>query len=61
MRGTISAVVAFVVTRVVFSMLGFHYSIFSESFNLEKFTIDIGGFALVYFASYVVLGRILKK
>lgn len=59
MRSIISAIIAYIGTRFVFSIFGFEYDIFSDPFNLWKFAIDIGGFAAIFFAAYFLLGMIL--
>ena len=59
MKAVISAIVAYSVTRVFFSMVGFHYDLWNDPFNLINSVIDIGAFAAVYLATNMLLQKFL--
>jgi hypothetical protein len=40
--------IAYLVTRVLFAAMHFHYNLFFEPFNVAKAAVDLGSFVLVY-------------
>ena len=59
MRTFISMIIAYVGTRIIFSLFDFHYDILGEPFDLGKLLIEMGGFAALFIPTYFVLGKIM--
>ena len=57
MKSFISAIVAYVGSRVLFALFGFHYNLFGEPFNAGKLVLDIGVFVGIFFGAYWLMGR----
>ena len=57
MKSFISVIFAYVGTRVLFALFGFHYNLFGEPFNAGKLVLDLGVFAGLFFGAYRLMGR----
>lgn len=52
----ISLFVSYAISRICFKVIKFKYSIFNESFKLEKFIIDFGCWIIVFcIVQFIVL------
>ncbi|SFH26629.1 hypothetical protein SAMN05421739_1091 [Pontibacter chinhatensis] len=57
----ISLIITYVVVKVVHSLIGFDYDIFSEGILNLKFLIDVASWAIVSAAVYFLLRKLLPQ
>lgn len=57
----ISLILTYVIVKVVHSMVGFEYDIFSEGILNLKFLIDVASWAIVSAAVYFLLRKLLPQ
>ena len=58
MRSVLSAVIAYVGSRLLFVLVSFEYDLFSDPFHVGKFAIDLCVFAGCYLIAYWLLGQL---
>lgn len=51
---------AYIVSRVIFKLTNFKYSLFSDPFNITKFAIDLGTWMIISFIILLVLKKCFK-
>ena len=52
-----SALIAFAGSRLVFSAMNFHYSLFQDPLSITKLAIDFGTWAALYLLASLALSR----
>ena len=53
----LSAFLAYVISRVIFNAMNFHYSMFQDPFSITKLAFDFGLFAALYLLSAFALSH----
>ena len=61
MRPFLSAILAYIVTRIVFALFDFHYRLWGESFDPGKLLVDLGTYCVLFIVIYYLLGRLLPS
>ncbi|MCY6372221.1 hypothetical protein [Clostridium ganghwense] len=56
----ITVIFAYIVSRGIFKLTDFNYSIFSEPFNIIKFTIDFGTWMIISLVILLILKKCFK-
>ena len=61
MKYFVSFLVAYIVSRLIFSAFDFQYSLFSEPFDIGKLVIDVGVFGVLFFGAACVFGWLVPE
>ena len=54
----VAVIVALVVSRLVFAYFHFHYSLFTDPFDIVKLTIDFGTWTVTYLIVTAIVHKI---
>jgi hypothetical protein len=57
MRSFLSALIAYISSRIIFALFDFNHWSLGDAFDLVKLLIDIGVYAGLFFLFYWLLGR----
>jgi hypothetical protein len=57
MRSFLSALIAYICSRILFAIFDFNHWSLGEAFDLVKLLIDIGTYAMLFLLFYWLLGR----
>lgn len=53
-------ILACIISRVIFKLTNFKYSLFSDPFNITKFAIDLGTWMIISFSILLILKKCFK-
>ncbi|WP_041720385.1 hypothetical protein [Alkaliphilus metalliredigens] len=48
----LTIIITYVITRIIYFKLGFDYNVYTESFAIGKFLVDVGIYTVVFMGAY---------